>query len=108
VRKVLLDENLPHALEAALPEFEVWTVGRAGWGGIKNGELLRRASGEFAVFVTADRGIPHQQNLKSFPLGFVLIAVRGTKIEDILPHITALREALAAVGPGELVVVAPE
>jgi len=85
VRKVLLDENLPHALEAALPGFEVWTVGRAGWGGIKNGELLRRASGEFAVFVTADRGIPHQQNLKSFALGFVLVAVPGTKIEDILP-----------------------
>jgi len=55
VRKVLLDENLPRDLAAALPEFEVWTVGRAGWGGIKNGELLRRASAEFDVFVTADK-----------------------------------------------------
>jgi hypothetical protein len=107
VRKVLLDENLPHALEAELPGFDVWTVGRAGWGGIKNGELLRRAAGEFSVFVTADRGIPHQQNLKSFVLGFVLIAVRGTKIEDIRPHIEALREAVATVSPGELVIVTP-
>ena len=108
MRKVLLDENLPHALEAALPEFEVWTVGRAGWGGIKNGELLRRASGEFDVFVTADRGIPHQQNLRSFALGFILVAVGGTKIEDILPHIETLRGAVAAVGPGQLVAVSPE
>ena len=107
MRKVLLDENLPHALQAELPEFEVWTVGRAGWGGIKNGELLRRASAEFDVFLTADQGIPHQQNLGKFALGFVLLAVGGTKIEDIRPHLSSVRQAAAAVEPGQLVIVRP-
>jgi hypothetical protein len=107
VRKVLLDENLPHALEPELSAFEVWTVARAGWGGIMNGELLRRAAEEFDVFVTADRGIPHQQNLQKFKMGFVLISVRGTRIEDILPHIAAIRHAISTVAPGELIVVAP-
>lgn len=107
MRKVLLDENLPHALEAELPAFEVWTVARAGWSGIKNGELLLRAAEEFDVFLTADRGIPHQRNLRKFALGFVLISVRGTRIEDIVPPITAIRHAVATVAPCELIVIAP-
>ncbi|HEU4561251.1 MAG TPA: DUF5615 family PIN-like protein [Longimicrobium sp.] len=68
MRKVLLDENLPHVLENELAGCEVWTVRRAGWAGVKNGELLRRADGDFDVFLTADRGIPHQHNLKKFSL----------------------------------------
>jgi hypothetical protein len=34
-----------------------------GWAGIKNGELLRRASTEFNAFVTIDQNLRFQQNL---------------------------------------------
>ena len=39
------------------------TVKGEGWGGIKNGELLRRAEGEFDLFITSDQNIRYQQNL---------------------------------------------
>ena len=55
MRKVLLDENLPHALESELAGCEVWTVRRAGWAGVKNGELLRRANDDFD-WSLAERG----------------------------------------------------
>ena len=44
--RVLLDEHLPYRLRQ-LFAVEVVTVGYQGWKGIKNGELLRKASAEF-------------------------------------------------------------
>jgi hypothetical protein len=43
--RVLLDENLPHDLIAALVGHSVSTVQGLGWDGTKNGALLKRASG---------------------------------------------------------------
>lgn len=105
MKKVLLDENLPHALESELADCDVWTVRRAGWAGVKNGELLRRANEMFDVFLTADRGIPHQHNLRKFSLGFVLVMVGGTRIEDIRPFLAQLHEAIRSVEPGQLVII---
>jgi hypothetical protein len=34
-----------------------------GWGGIRNGDLLQRAEGEFDLFITSDQNIRYQQNL---------------------------------------------
>lgn len=39
------------------------TVQDEGWGGIKNGDLLQRAEGEFDLFITSDQNIRYQQNL---------------------------------------------
>jgi predicted nuclease of predicted toxin-antitoxin system len=38
--RVLLDENLPHALKRLLPGHTVGTVQEQGWAGIENGKLL--------------------------------------------------------------------
>ena len=43
---------------------ECATVKDLGWKGIKNGELLRLAEGQFDLFITADQNIRYQQNLK--------------------------------------------
>jgi hypothetical protein len=34
-----------------------------GWGGIKNGDLLQRAEGQFDLFITSDQNLRYQQNL---------------------------------------------
>ena len=39
------------------------TVQGKGWAGIKNGDLLQRAEGEFDLFITSDQNIRYQQNL---------------------------------------------
>jgi len=57
--KVLLDENLPHALRNHLPNHDVVTAVYAGLAGYKNGALLRAADeAGFDVLVTADKTLP--------------------------------------------------
>jgi hypothetical protein len=96
---------MPRALRRELGGFQVVTVVGAGWGGKRNGELLRLAAAEFDVFVSCDRNIPHQQVVSTLPLGVVIVAAGGLKMEHIRPHVDAIRAAAEAVQPGEIVYV---
>jgi predicted nuclease of predicted toxin-antitoxin system len=100
--RVLLDENLPHDLTEILVGLEVMTVQGLGWAGVKNGELLRRASGRVDAFVTMDRNLRHQQNLAALPFGVVLIVARSNRIQDLLPLTGAVVAALTKIRPGQL------
>lgn len=60
---VLLDECVPLPLRDILAGHHCATVKVEGWGGIKNGELLRLAEDRFDLFITADQNIRYQQNL---------------------------------------------
>ena len=60
---VLLDECVPWPMHKLLPAHVCTTAQRRGWGGIKNGDLLRLAEGQFDLFITADQNIRYQQNL---------------------------------------------
>jgi hypothetical protein len=73
-----------------------------GWAGIKNGELLRRASGQIEAFVTMDRNLRHQQNLGALPFGVVLIAARSNRMQDLAPLIAEVATALQRSQPGQL------
>jgi hypothetical protein len=42
---------------------ECSTAQQRGWGGMKNGDLLRLAEGQFDLFITSDQNIRYQQNL---------------------------------------------
>lgn len=61
--KILLDECVPWPMHKLLSDHSCSTVQDLGWGGIKNGELLQRAEGEFDLFITSDQNIRYQQNL---------------------------------------------
>lgn len=60
----------------------------------ENGELLRRASEEFQVLVTADQGTPHQQNLSNFDVAVVVLAAASNRIEAYEPLAEGLRRAV--------------
>ena len=45
-----------------------------GWAGIKNGDLLILAEGEFEVFVTVDRNLSFQQNLTNYNIAVIVCA----------------------------------
>jgi predicted nuclease of predicted toxin-antitoxin system len=55
--RLLLDECVDRRLARDIPGHEVVTVVSLGWAGVRNGELLRRAAGNFDVFVTVDRNL---------------------------------------------------
>jgi hypothetical protein len=77
----------------------------AGWSGIKNGELLRRAEVAFDVFLTADRNLRFQQNVAKLEMGVVVLAIGSTKLRDLQPFVSDISEALSAVTPGEVLIV---
>jgi hypothetical protein len=99
--KVLLDEDLPHKLRAAIPNHDVSTVAYLGWKGLKNGELLRAAEGAgFQVFVTADKKLPKQQNLKEKALATVVLSTLDWEI--MKPNLNRVVEAVDAAVPGSI------
>ncbi len=102
--RVLLDEQLPRRLALHLAGHDVSTVQRQGWAGLKNGELLRRAAeAGVEVFVTADQNIEFQQNLTRLaPAGLrvIVVVAPSNVLEDLIPLVPALLEAIPRAEPG--------
>ena len=71
--RVLLDECVPRALRDDIPGHEVKTVAEAGWAGVKNGELLQLAAGQFDLLLTVDRSLEYQQNFEGVSLAVIVI-----------------------------------
>ena len=69
----------------------VSTAQQRGWGGIKNGDLLRPAEGEFELFITSDQNIRYQQNLAGRQ-----IAILELSTNDYRPH--SKRGSIDSVG----------
>ena len=100
--RVLLDENIPHDLIPQLAGHDVATVQGLGWAGIKNGDLLQRASGTIDVLVTMDHKLEKQHDLSKSPFGVLVIVARSNRIPDLLPLADRLREALERISPGRV------
>lgn len=107
--RVLLDENVDRRLKQDFAEgHEVATVAEAGWAGKKNGELLRLAQNGFDVLVSADKGLPLQQNVSRFDLAVVLLWARSNAREDLAPLMEEVNAALAPVEAGTVVGIPAE
>ena len=98
--RILLDESLPRGLKRLLEGIDVVTVPEQGWQSMKNAELLRRACGNFDVFVTADQNLEHQQNIASLPLAVVVLVAPSNRLDAYVPLSKRLREAVGAARPG--------
>ena len=106
--RLFLDECLPHDLARALSaHHSVKTADDMGWNGIQNGRLLKalRESGEFDVFVTADKSLPHQQNLRDIPFAIVVLRLRSTRVANVLARVPSLLQHLPLARAGEVSVV---
>ena len=100
--RVLLDENLPTDLARRLADHQVSTVTGLGWQGVKTGELLRRARGQFDAFLTMDRRLPEEHDLASLSFGVLLIRAPSNRLAHVLPLVPAILDGLSALQPGEL------
>jgi hypothetical protein len=103
--RLLLDESVPRRLPSYLPDHEVKTVVEMGWGGVKNGALLRLASSQFEVFITVDQNLPYQQNAITLPIAVVVMAAKSNTLGDLLPLVPNLENALSGVGAGTCLVI---
>ena len=105
--KVLLDENLPHALRAELPGHDVFTVQYLGWSGTKNGRLLAQAVNTgFDVMVKMDDGVAYQQNVATLRLAVIVLESISNDIDDLRPLLPRLRRAIKSTKPGTVLRIA--
>jgi len=93
----LLDECVPWPLHKLLTSHECKTAQQCGWGGIKNGELLRLAEGRFDVFITADQNLRYQQNLTGRRIAILQLSTN--KLRPILAAATLIQTAVANIQP---------
>jgi hypothetical protein len=78
--RILLDEFLPRPLAKLLTGHEVRAVTELRWTGIKNGDLLTKATSTFDVVLTAGQNIEFQQNLTKLPIAVVVLVAASNRI----------------------------
>jgi hypothetical protein len=80
---------MPHQLRAHLPEHEVSTAVYAGFGGFKNGKLLKATEDAgYEVLLTGDLSLEYQQNLTGRKIAIVSLSANSWRI--IQNHIPAI------------------
>lgn len=103
--RLLLDECMPRRFGRALAEHQVATVQSMRWRGLRNGALLNRARTAFDVFITVDRGIPFQQNLRNETLAIIVLRALSNDAEVLMALLPQVRTALSQIKAGEVIVV---
>ena len=102
--KLLFDQGTPAPLRNHLPEHSADTLAEKGWSEKDNGELLDLAEREgYQILVTTDQNLRHQQNLAGRRIGIVVLLANAWP--RVRQHTPEIREAISAVGPGEVVEV---
>jgi len=101
--RILLDECVNSEVKAAFPGHAATTVSEIGWRGSKDSTLLTYAQGSFDVFVTIDRKLEQQHNLKEFRLGTVIAHVPSNEIRSYQPIFAALLKAAETVRAGDVI-----
>jgi hypothetical protein len=83
--RILLDECVTKHFKKHLATFEVQTVREMGWGGLKNGELMKACvESRFNIVLTIDKNLQFQQNLDKYPLAIVVSNSKNSKLEALL------------------------
>ena len=106
--RLLLDESVPARLYKALPSHQVSNAVREGWSGVKNGKLLALAASRFDAFITVDKNLPYQQNLKALPIAVIVLDSYSNELSALLPLVPSLEKALGVLVPMSFVVVRAE
>jgi predicted nuclease of predicted toxin-antitoxin system len=104
--KILLDECVDWRLSRDIVGHDVKTVRQMGWQTIKNGELMRLASGSFDVFVTVDRNLSFQKNLSAYNFSVIVLAAKTNRLADLRPLVPKLLESFSMTKVGEATLIA--
>ena len=81
--KLLLDECAPKRLKNDFPGHEIRTGEDVGLKGLKNGELLLAAAGQFEVLINVDRRMKFQQNLLQLDLALLVLVANPCRYAQL-------------------------
>jgi hypothetical protein len=102
--RILLDECVPKPLKRKLKGHHALTVTELGWAGKTNGQLLSlMASHQFAAFLTSDRQLQYQQNLRKAGVTVIVVSAGKNRLSDLLPLVPKVLIALKNIKAGDLV-----
>nr|WP_228025194.1 DUF5615 family PIN-like protein [cf. Phormidesmis sp. LEGE 11477] len=105
----MLDENLLSAkLKKPLVDlgYETKNVEDMGWRGTKDTALLALASShDFEVFITADKNLPHQQNIRSLAIKLVILNAVSTRPTCLVPLISRIGSQLHQLEVGSITTI---
>ena len=96
MKKILLDENLPHPLVHHFSEeLQVFSVHDLGWAEKKNGDLIRSMIEEgFEYLLTADKNIQHQQNFEKYPIKLIIIRTFDNRFKTLVKFVTTIEQKI--------------
>lgn len=104
--RILLDACVPERLARYIPGHEVATVRTAlGTTDLDDGALLDAVAPRCDVFVTVDKNLRYQQNLRGRPFCIVLLRAHSNAIENLVPLMPGLLATVGEARPGELRVI---
>ncbi len=103
--RLLLDECVPRRLKRDFVEYEILTIDEAGFKGLKNGALIRSASGNFEVLITVDKNIQHQQNKDKLSIAIIILSAKSNRYESLSPLIPDALKALKNIKIGEIIII---
>ena len=97
---------MPRPIKRELVGHDVHHVVDMGWSSKRNGELLVLMRQEsFEAFLTVDRNLEFQQNLRASGVGVVLVLARTNRLKELRPLVPTMLDAIAKVTPGALLKV---
>lgn len=82
--RLLIDECLHCRICRHLSSHDCVSVQKMGWGGLKNGILLRKAEKEFDAFLTADRNLSFQQDVPDLDIAVLVLCSDSTQLRHLL------------------------
>lgn len=104
--KILLDECVDWRLKFDFIGHEVKSVQEMDWLGKKNGELMKAASDEgFEAFVTIDKNLKFQQNIKQYPLAILILDHPRSTRRHLKPLVVKVLDLLKKVKQGQAYII---
>jgi len=105
--RILLDENIPRRLKFDFNiADEINTVQEMNWQGKKNGELLGLMTlAGFDAFITMDKNLQYQQNIKRFSIQIIILDALDSKYKTLQPLIFKVTKALNGKISGQILMI---
>ena len=97
--RILFDHGTPRGIARFLFGHTVTRARQRGWDKLSNGDLLAEAERDgFEVFVTADKNIQYQQNLRGRKIAVVVLSTPQWPMVRL--HTEKIAAAVNAATPG--------
>ena len=94
--EILLDEQIHTAFKEALQtQVNVFSIKDKQWKGLSNGTLREKLNDEnFDFFLTSDKNIPFQQNIKKMNFTIILIDTPSLRAAKQLSFVSIIQDLL--------------